>query len=85
MKINRGSAVRDQELVLFQMEFASSPPILSQMDIVGGRLNWQRSIPATPDAIRENPIQSPESKNKNITPKSTRVRINGSDMITASL
>jgi hypothetical protein len=81
IRINRGKAVNDHESILFHTELAINPPIFVQIDKVGGRLILYRSIPLIPAMKSENPIQTPESKNKNIIANITTVRIKGSDII----
>ena len=78
---NNGRAVRDHESMLFQTEFAIKFPILLQIQIVGGRLKLYNNIPQIAAAIKENPIHSPDRRNKNIIPNITMDRISGSLII----
>ena len=73
--------MRDQELILFQTEFAISPPIFVQIEIVGGRFMLYKSIPLIPAINREKPIHTPERRNKNIIANITTVKIKGSEII----
>jgi hypothetical protein len=67
--------------MLFHTEFAIRLPILLQIEIVGGRLKLYSSIPQIAAAIKENPIQRPDRRKKNIIPNITMDSINGSLII----
>lgn len=81
IKINIGKAARDHEFKESYIDEANKSPILSKIEITGGRLFSNINIPTIPVKISETPIQIEDKRNTNIIKIRTIDKTNGSDII----